>query len=71
MTKRYAWYVLLILTAVNFINYVDRQIIISPVHSSAVICSSRILILMADHGVHARSLADLPPFGAFRPLGTS
>jgi MFS transporter, Spinster family, sphingosine-1-phosphate transporter len=29
MTKRYAWYVLLILTAINFINYVDRQIIIS------------------------------------------
>ena len=29
MTKRYAWYVLLLLTAVNFINYVDRQIIIS------------------------------------------
>jgi MFS transporter, Spinster family, sphingosine-1-phosphate transporter len=29
MTKRYAWYVLLILTLINFINYVDRQIIIS------------------------------------------
>jgi MFS transporter, Spinster family, sphingosine-1-phosphate transporter len=29
MTRRYAWYVLLILTAINFINYVDRQIIIS------------------------------------------
>ena len=29
MTKRYAWYVLLILTAINFLNYVDRQIIIS------------------------------------------
>lgn len=29
MTKRYTWYVLFILTAINFINYVDRQIIIS------------------------------------------
>jgi MFS transporter, Spinster family, sphingosine-1-phosphate transporter len=29
MTRRYAWYVLLVLTAINFINYVDRQIIIS------------------------------------------
>jgi MFS transporter, Spinster family, sphingosine-1-phosphate transporter len=29
MTKRYAWYVLLILTSINFLNYVDRQIIIS------------------------------------------
>jgi predicted MFS family arabinose efflux permease len=29
MTRRYAWYILLILTAINFINYVDRQIIIS------------------------------------------
>jgi MFS transporter, Spinster family, sphingosine-1-phosphate transporter len=29
MTRRYAWYVLLILTAINFFNYVDRQIIIS------------------------------------------
>ena len=29
MTGRYAWYVLLILTAINFFNYVDRQIIIS------------------------------------------
>ena len=29
MTKRHAWYVLLILTAINFLNYVDRQIIIS------------------------------------------
>jgi len=29
MTKRYAWYMLLILTAINFVNYVDRQIVIS------------------------------------------
>jgi MFS transporter, Spinster family, sphingosine-1-phosphate transporter len=29
MTRHYAWYVLLVLTAINFINYVDRQIIIS------------------------------------------
>jgi predicted MFS family arabinose efflux permease len=29
MTKRYAWYVLAVLTAINFLNYVDRQIIIS------------------------------------------
>jgi MFS transporter, Spinster family, sphingosine-1-phosphate transporter len=29
MTRRYAWYVLFVLTAINFINYVDRQIIIS------------------------------------------
>ena len=29
MTKRHAWYVLLILTAINFLNYVDRQIIIT------------------------------------------
>jgi MFS transporter, Spinster family, sphingosine-1-phosphate transporter len=29
MTRRYAWYLLYILTAINFINYVDRQIIIS------------------------------------------
>jgi len=29
MTRRYAWYVLLVLSAINFINYVDRQIIIS------------------------------------------
>ena len=29
MTTRYTWYVLLILTLINFINYVDRQIIIS------------------------------------------
>ncbi|MGH8064958.1 MAG: spinster family MFS transporter [Candidatus Entotheonellia bacterium] len=29
MTRRYAWYVLIILSAINFINYVDRQIIIS------------------------------------------
>jgi predicted MFS family arabinose efflux permease len=29
MTKRYVWYLLLVLTAINFINYVDRQIIIS------------------------------------------
>jgi predicted MFS family arabinose efflux permease len=29
MTRRYAWYLLLVLTAINFINYVDRQIIIS------------------------------------------
>jgi predicted MFS family arabinose efflux permease len=29
MTRRYAWYVLLVLTAINFVNYVDRQIIIS------------------------------------------
>lgn len=29
MTKRYVWYMLFVLTAINFINYVDRQIIIS------------------------------------------
>jgi predicted MFS family arabinose efflux permease len=29
MTRRYAWYVLILLSAINFINYVDRQIIIS------------------------------------------
>jgi len=29
MTKRHAWCVLLILTAINFLNYVDRQIIIT------------------------------------------
>jgi predicted MFS family arabinose efflux permease len=29
MTRRYAWYILSLLTAINFINYVDRQIIIS------------------------------------------
>jgi MFS transporter, Spinster family, sphingosine-1-phosphate transporter len=29
MTRRYAWYLLLVLTAINFINYVDRQILIS------------------------------------------
>ena len=29
MTKRHAWYVLLILSAINFLNYVDRQIIIT------------------------------------------
>jgi predicted MFS family arabinose efflux permease len=29
MTRRYAWYVLFVLTAINFVNYVDRQIIIS------------------------------------------
>jgi MFS transporter, Spinster family, sphingosine-1-phosphate transporter len=29
MTRRYGWYVLFVLTAINFINYVDRQIIIS------------------------------------------
>jgi len=29
MTRRYAWYILFVLTAINFINYVDRQIIIS------------------------------------------
>jgi MFS family permease len=29
MTRRYAWYMLLILTAINFVNYVDRQVIIS------------------------------------------
>jgi predicted MFS family arabinose efflux permease len=29
MTRRYAWYVLIVLSAINFINYVDRQIIIS------------------------------------------
>ncbi|HSF32360.1 MAG TPA: MFS transporter, partial [Candidatus Tectomicrobia bacterium] len=29
MTRRYAWYILFILTAINFVNYVDRQIIIS------------------------------------------
>jgi MFS transporter, Spinster family, sphingosine-1-phosphate transporter len=29
MTRRYAWYLLFVLTAINFINYVDRQIIIS------------------------------------------
>src|SRR5918992_1858271 len=29
ITRRDAWYVLCVLTAINFINYVDRQIIIS------------------------------------------
>jgi predicted MFS family arabinose efflux permease len=29
MTRRYAWYLLFVLTAINVINYVDRQIIIS------------------------------------------
>ena len=29
MTRRYAWYMVILLTAVNFVNYVDRQIIIS------------------------------------------
>jgi predicted MFS family arabinose efflux permease len=29
MTRRYAWYLLVVLTAINFINYVDRQVIIS------------------------------------------
>jgi MFS transporter, Spinster family, sphingosine-1-phosphate transporter len=29
MTRRYAWYILFILTAINFVNYIDRQVIIS------------------------------------------
>jgi MFS transporter, Spinster family, sphingosine-1-phosphate transporter len=29
MTRQYAWYILFILTAINFVNYIDRQVIIS------------------------------------------
>ena len=29
VTRQYAWYMLAILTAINFVNYVDRQVIIS------------------------------------------
>ncbi len=73
MTRRYAWYVLFVLTAINFINYVDRQIIISlgpfirrDLQLTYTGFGWLITAFMLD------SLADLPPLRhALRSLGAA